>query len=219
MRLAFCEKTPGSWVWKRFREPKIAVPSALCRRERGSRRPPMGMWFGSGSSTHRAPVTSYGLVPPVSLSNPLPLGHPTTLADASAKLGTSIPMANTAEMPSSNVGSVWTEQLTGEQDTAVAVTYPSSGLIVQYQRPAPYSASAAPQLYQAMANEEPNSISVTSVNGIPAMAIKQNSDTTGTNLGSIEFVSGGTRIAVIGHYPQASLQAFGASVLAAAGAG
>lgn len=174
------------------------------------------VWFGFGSSIHRAPVASYSLIPPGSLAAPLPFGQRTTLAGASSMLGTNIVLPNTAQISTSALGGVWIQLLAGGQDVTAAVTFPSAGLIVQYQRPAPYSSSAALQLYQAMANEEPNSISVTDVNGVPALAIKQNSDTTGANLGSVDFVSGDTRIAVIGHYDESSLRSFAASVLAVA---
>lgn len=176
----------------------------------------IAVWFGLGGSSHHSKPVSLAAVPPISMDAPLPFGQRTTLAHASSLLGTNIALPNTPEIAASTIGSVWTQQLPGEQDTAVGLTFPGVGLIIQYQRPAPYPSSQAPLLYQAMASEEPSSISVTSLAGVPALAIKQNSDSTGANFGSIEFVTGDTRIVVIGHYSEAALEAFAGPVLSAA---
>jgi hypothetical protein len=54
------------------------------------------------------------------------------------------------------------------------------------------------------------------LDGVPALATKEDSDQTGQNFGAIEFVVNGTRIAVLGHYDQAALETFATPLLAAA---
>jgi hypothetical protein len=71
-------------------------------------------------------------------------------------------------------------------------------------------------MYQAEASQEPSVESAITLNGVPALATKQDSDQTGQNFGAIEFVVNGTRIAVLGHYDQAALESFAAPLLASA---
>ena len=47
-------------------------------------------------------------------------------------------------------------------------------------------------MYAAEAAQFPDSMSVTDVNGVPALATRQDSDQYGTDFGAIEFVVGGT---------------------------
>jgi hypothetical protein len=118
-------------------------------------------------------------------------------------------------MSVSSIGSVWVRQDNGGQSTSVAITFPSTGLIVQYSRPAAGSQAAAAS-YQSQASAFPNSMSVTDVDGVPALATKEDSDEIGTNFGAVDFVAGDTEIGVLGHYDLATLRTLAASVLAAA---
>lgn len=177
------------------------------------------VWFGFANAGTARPARM-SLVPPVSLQAPLPLGHLSTLADAASKLGTAIPLPSAtsgsgAQVSASSVGSVWVQQDDGGADTNVAVTFPSAGLIVQYERPVPYPQAPA-AMYQAEAKQFPNLMSVTDLNGVPALVTTQNSDQTGANFGAIEFVVSGTRVAVLGRYDTATLRTFAAPLLAAA---
>lgn len=149
------------------------------------------------------------------MTSPLPFGQKTTLTDADTKLGTTIALPNTSQMSSSNVGAVWVRQDGGGQSTSVAVTLPSAGLILQFNRPVSYPQPPA-EMYQTEASQEPNMESAIDLNGVPALATKQDSDQTGQNFGAIEFVVNGTRIAVLGHYDLATLETFATPLLAAA---
>ncbi|HEX4325044.1 MAG TPA: hypothetical protein VHZ77_10490 [Gaiellaceae bacterium] len=173
------------------------------------------VWFGFSTSSHRLGFSRRSLVPPITMANPLAFGQKTRLPDADTKLGATIALPNSPQMSTSDVGSVWVRQDGGGQSTSVAVTLPAAGLILQFVRPAPYPQPPA-QMYQTEASQEPDSMSVIDLNGVPALATKQDSDQTGQNFGAIEFVVNGTRIAVLGHYDLATLRAFATPVLAAA---
>jgi hypothetical protein len=174
----------------------------------------VAVWFGVGTSSHRLGFSRRSLVPPITMANPLAFGQKTTLADADTKLGTTIALPNAPQMSASDVGSVWVRQDGGGQSTSVAVTLPSAGLILQFVRPVPYPQPPA-QMYQTEASQEPDSMSAIDLNGVPALATKQDSDQTGQNFGAIEFVVNGTRIAVLGHYDLATLRTFAMPLLAA----
>ena len=149
-----------------------------------------------------------------------PLGSAATqvsLADAAGKLGGSVVLPSSSLVSPSDLGSVWVQQDGGAGgDTNVAVTFPSAGLIVQYERPVPYPEPPA-AMYAAEAAQFPDSMSVTDVNGVPALATRQDSDQYGTNFGAIEFVVGGTRIAVLGHDDEATLKSVALSIINRAG--
>jgi hypothetical protein len=175
------------------------------------------VWFGLGAngSAHRLSFRERSLVPPMTMANPLAFGKETTLADADTKLGASVTLPSASTMSASAVGSVWVRQDGGGQGTSVAVTLPAVGLILQFIRPVPYPESPA-EMYQTEANQQPNSETVIDLGGVPALATRQDSDQTGQNFGSVEFVVKGTRIAVLGHYDVATLRAYATTLLAAA---
>ena len=149
------------------------------------------------------------------MANPLAFGQKTTLASADAKLGTTIALPTTPQLSASDVGSVWVRQDGAGQSTSVAVTLPTAGLFLQFIRPVPYPEPPA-EMYQTEASQEPDSMSAIDLNGVPALATKQDSDQTGQNFGAIEFVVNDTRIAVLGHYDVATLRTFAIPLLAAA---
>ncbi len=68
-------------------------------------------------------------------------------------------------------------------------------------------------MYQTEASQSPDSMSAIDLNGVPALATQQNSDQLGTNFGSVEFVKGGTRIAVLGHYDEGILESIAQSIV------
>ena len=170
------------------------------------------LWFGLEAS-HHAKFCSRRYAP-LSLAGPLPRGQKTTLADAEAKLGASIVLPNTPGMAASDVGAVWVRQ-DGGLGTGVAITLPRAGLILQLGRPYGYNQPPA-QMYRTFAAQEPDLYSVIDLDGVPAMAVRQNADQTCQNFGAIEFAVRGTRIAVLGHYDEATLRTYASSLLAAA---
>jgi hypothetical protein len=94
--------------------------------------------------------------------------------------------------------------------TDVAVTFPSRRVIVEYERPAPSNGSAAH--FQAIA-EGFNHAKVVRLGGVPALVMKQNSDSDGHNFGSVIFNMVGTEIRVLGHYDEPTLEASALSIL------
>jgi hypothetical protein len=150
--------------------------------------------------------------PPPTVAQPLgPTGMRTSLADAAKTLGGPVVLPNSSLANSSNWGSVWERNVPGHEYN-VAVTFPSAGIILQYERPVPYPEPPA-EMYQTEAQQQPDSMSAIDLNGVPALATQQNSDQLGTNFGSIEFVKGGTRIAVLGHYDEATLEGIAQSIV------
>jgi hypothetical protein len=95
--------------------------------------------------------------------------------------------------------------------TNVAVTFPSRRVIVEYQRPAPSNGSAAH--FQAMARGIKDAQVLRLGGRVPALAIKQNSDMTRANFGTIIFNVGGSEVRVVGHYGQDTLQRVAQSIL------
>ncbi len=164
-------------------------------------------------STHllRLPFTPFPLI---SLAHPLPLGEQSTLAKASARLGTPINLPSAQGMTASDVGVTWV-RTDAPDETSVAITLPKAGLILQFDRPVPYPEPPA-QMYQTEASQDPDSESAIQLNGTPALATAQNSDQTGQNFGAIEFVANGTRIAVLGHYDLETLRTYASALLQAA---
>jgi hypothetical protein len=153
-----------------------------------------------------------GLQPPPTLAQPLgPAGTETSLGDATNTLGARLVLPNLPLVNSSNLGSVWTRTAPGgEKD--VAVTYPEAGIIIQYDRPVPYPEPPA-AMYQTEATQHPNSKDVVHLNAVSALATQQDSDQLGTGFGSVEFVMGGTRIAVLGHSDESTLENIAQSIV------
>jgi hypothetical protein len=150
--------------------------------------------------------------PPPTLARPLGLtGTKIPLSDAARTLGGPVVLPNSSLANSSNLGSVWERTVPGHEYD-LAITFPSAGIIVQYDRPVPYPEPPA-EMYQTEARQQPDSMSAIDLNGVPALATQQNSDQLGTNFGSIEFVKGGTRIAVLGHYDEATLESIAQSIV------
>jgi len=161
-------------------------------------------------------------VSPPTLAHPLPsFAKQTTLADAPTALGGPVVLPNSAVVGPSDAGPVWvaslTDQQTGESVTTVAVTFPSQGMVVEYTRPAPSDGTAAH--FEAMAQSMVSGSGVqvghviTLSGGVPALAVEQNADETGSNFGEIIFNVGGSEIRVMGHNDQATLQGVAQSIL------
>jgi hypothetical protein len=122
-------------------------------------------------------------------------------------------LPNSAPIAPSDAGRVWIVH-SGKRSagiTDVAVTFPSRRVIVEYERPAPSNGSAAH--FQAMARGI-NGAKVVRLGGrVPALSIKQNSDMTHSNFGTIIFNVGGIEVRVMAHYSRDTLQLMAQSIL------
>jgi hypothetical protein len=103
----------------------------------------------------------------------------------------------------------------------MAVTFPAQGMIVEYTRPAPSDGSAAHWQALTTSMPSPSGASEGQVislgGGVPALAVRQNSDDTGANFGVIAFNVNGTEVRVMGHNDEGTLQGLASSILAQAG--
>jgi hypothetical protein len=130
------------------------------------------------------------------------------LAQAAATLGVTLVLPRTAVVRPADVGPVWVAGKKPRERT-VAVTFPARGVIVEYTRPAPSNGSAA----HFRAVGEGIQGSEFTLNGVPALAVRQNSDMTGANFGLIAFNVGDSEIRVMGHEGEATLEASALSIL------
>ena len=139
------------------------------------------------------------------------------MAAASAAVGQQLPVSTVAAANPSTMGTVFEAQTSGDSgatDTNVAITYPSNSLVVEYETPVPYPDPAAN--YQAYVNQTPANLaglaSVGQVGTRPALILQENKDATGSNPASVEFVTNGLKIAVIGYQPATTLLTIAQSV-------
>jgi len=156
------------------------------------------------------------LAPLPTIDHPLAQGATQVpLSDAASTLGAPVVLPSTSLVKPSDAGPVWTASIhdsdTGESSGTVAVTFPTQSLIIKYTRPVPYSNPL--DNYQGFVKDSPGA-QVVYLNGVPALAIPQLPD--GSNFGSIEFVLGGTMIAVMGHQDESALQAVAQSLMSRA---
>jgi hypothetical protein len=169
----------------------------------------IGVFVFSGSPSPRPGSGEFQVVPLPTLAHPLgPGAKQTSLPAASRALGVHIVLPDSSIAAPSDAGAVWIGSMLDEK--RAAVTFPSAGLIVLYWRPSLYA--DAPALFAAVADGKPG-FHLVDLDGVAALGIDQNSDSTGTNFGSIEFDTGGTTIAVLGHYDQQTLRALAQSIL------
>jgi len=161
------------------------------------------------------------------VARPLPaFAKQATLAEAQTALGQPVVLPQTAAIGPSDAGPVWVASLTDQDSggtvTTVAVTFPTQGMVMEYTRPAPSDGSAAHFQGMAQGMVSPSGTPIAQVislsGGVPALAVQQNSDETGSNFGEIIFNVGGTEVRVMGHNDQATLQGAAESVLARASA-
>jgi hypothetical protein len=160
--------------------------------------------------------------PLFSVAQPLHGGKVVGLSQASADLGEAVPLPSTPLADASTVGQVSEARDNNDDGTSttyVAVSYPASDLVVEYQSPAPYADAAAN--YKAYVAETPSALaglaSVGEVDGNPALVIDQNKDATQDNPGSVEFLIGDIKVAVIGYQSSKALLAIAESIAARQG--
>ncbi len=152
-----------------------------------------------------------GLLPTV--AHPLSCAKQMTLARASASLGVQLVLPQTTLVRTSNLGRVWavvSHRAGRKTGATVAATFPAQGVIIEYERPAPSSGSAA--FFRRLAKGIPAS-KVVSLKGTPALVIRQNSDMNRNNFGSVIFRLGGSEVRVMAHRDQATLEALALSIL------
>ena len=147
-------------------------------------------------------------LPSPTIAHPLPSGKQVTLSEAAAVIGEPVVIPDTALTSAEEAGPVWA----WSHDTRgiVAVTYPSVGLIISYQRPLTYADPLAG--YTGVSKGIPSS-HVISLGGVPALAVPENTDETGHNFGVVAFEIKDLEIRVMGHYDEATLEAVAQSIV------
>jgi hypothetical protein len=171
----------------------------------------------SGRHIDRQVGASRGIGPRFSVSSPLLGGQVVSLATASADVGQQLPVPTIPTADPSTMGKVFAVQTSGDAgttDTNVAITYPTSSLVVEYETPVPYPDPAAN--YQAYVDQTPANLtglaSVGQVGPHPALIIQENKDSTGSNPASVEFVTSNLKVTVIGFQPATTLLAIAQSI-------
>jgi hypothetical protein len=96
---------------------------------------------------------------------------------------------------------------------SVAVTFPSQGFAVRYTRPVPYQDPLAN--YESYVQSTP-SAQVVYLDGVPTLT-DTSSRPDGSTWNSVEFVSHGTMIALMGTADQSTLQDAARSILSQMG--
>lgn len=159
------------------------------------------------------------VVPPTVAHPIAPFAKQIVLGQASARLGATVTLPDSAFVKPSDAGTAWASTLSdpdsGKTDTTVAITFPARSLIIRYHR----SDSAATTLasYEGYARQHPDAAHMIDLQGLPALVIKQNTDDLGSNFGVVAFDLRGTEIAVMGHYDESTLRDVARSILARAG--
>lgn len=148
--------------------------------------------------------------PGPTVAQPLANAKQTTMAAAESALGVSVPLPNTSLVSPAEAGAVW--EGTTDGGTTMAITFPSQGIVVGYNRPSALTDPA--QAYQQDAVQIPSAKFVELNGATPALVIAQNSDDTGANFGVVAFVVNGTEVRVMGHTDEAALEAIAQSLLA-----
>jgi hypothetical protein len=151
--------------------------------------------------------------PPTTLARPLgAAGVQVSLAQATTMFGSPLALPNTPVVRPSEMGPVWAFSVTG--GTTVAVTFPSKGVWVSYDRAAP--GDPASQIdpathYKDMATAFAGSQLVRLNRTTPAIYVPAN-DGSGTN--AVDFEANGAEIEVYGNNDEATLAAIAESILA-----
>jgi hypothetical protein len=138
-------------------------------------------------------------------------GAQVSLARATAIFGSPIALPATAAVQPSDLGPVWASSVAG--GTTVAVTFPSKGVWVSYDRAAP--GDPASQVdpathYKDMAAAFAGSELVQLSGATPAIYMPAN-DGSGTN--AVDFEANGAEIHVRGNNDEATLKAIAESIL------
>jgi len=146
--------------------------------------------------------------PPITLAKPLPSGaEQVSLSGAASALGQPVVLPSSGQVTPSNVGAVWLNEFDPTTMT-VAVTFPTSGLVVTYSRPALADPLAN---YQGQVGQTPGSQVIYLKGQVPALAIAP----TDGGWGVVAFVAAGSNIVVKGpNIDVSTLQDVAESILA-----
>jgi hypothetical protein len=140
-----------------------------------------------------------------------------TLAQATASLGVPLALPTTTLVGPSDLGPVWgsVEDRKGRKNGVVAVTFPAQGVIVEYNRPVPFSGQALTHFRRMAQGMRADGlpVKVVDLKGTPAFVIRQDSDQTGHNFGVVIFKLHGIEVSVMGHNDQSTLEALALSIL------
>jgi hypothetical protein len=149
------------------------------------------------------------------VDRPLPAGsHQVSLPQAANVLGASLTLPNSARVSSADAGAVWSSRAAHSPvGGSVAVTFPSQGFAVRYTRPVPYQDPLAN--YESYVQSTP-SAQVVYLDGVPTLT-DTSSRPDGSTWNSVEFVSHGTMIALMGTADQSTLQDAARSILSQMG--
>lgn len=142
-----------------------------------------------------------------------PSAKQVSLADATSALGAPVILPHSALAPQKDVGATWMNSLsnssTGESSVSVAVTFPADQLDIRYVRPA-YSDPLAN--YESFVKAYPTGDQVISLHGQPALT-QTSTHSNGTPWSSVEFVSRGTIISVMGYANVSKLEGIANAIL------
>lgn len=168
---------------------------------------------GTGIGALLGPAGNYSTIDLPTLAHPLASGQQTTLADASAAWGSPLSLPDTAFVQPSDAGTVWMRNV-GSKTVAVAVTFPSQGLMVMYLRPWPFPVfrNNPEGVYQQLV-EQTSGSEIADLTGTPAFVVSQNSGPTGQNPGLVFFKLKDGDAVVMGNADNAVLEAAAQSIL------
>ncbi len=204
----------------------VRVDSILARRPRLSRRLVLAVAvvgvvavaaaasltgvFVLGGQDKRSGVGMLRDLPGPTVQRPL-IGKPVSLANGTAAIGPALVLPETSLVGPSDAGPVWMSNVDPQTAVTVAVTFPRQGMFIDYSWPAPYADPAAG--YRSLVQDNRPNFHLIDLEGLPALAIDQNSDDTGQNFGVVAFTVGSTEIRVFGHNDQTTLASVATSIL------
>lgn len=154
--------------------------------------------------------------PPFSLERPGgPFARRVFLSFAEARFPTTIVLPDVADANRGNIGAVWADVMRRASVRrgvhGVTVVFPRAGVAVQYTAPVAYPDPDSN--YRGYVSEgRPGDADVIDLHGTPALLIHWPGNEAAGDLGSVEFVSGGVVIAVIGRQRDAALRSIAASI-------
>jgi len=180
-----------------------------------------GVFLVGGTTSHSTksshPRSNSGVTGPPGPTGGFSVAHPiygkqVSLAQAAAAIGQPVVLPGTASIRPEDAGPVlaWSRGMRG----IVAVTYPAEGLVVEYERPAPWADWSAG--LTAYSHNFPHG-RLTSLRGTPALVIPRkddNIDWVGHKFGWVTFKINGLMVSVIGHYGEAVLESIAKSIIA-----
>lgn len=158
---------------------------------------------------------------PFRTGQPFSLKHPAgmfarrvSFSFAEARFPAGIVLPNLAAANRGSVGTVWADVRRsaggGRVAHGVTIVFPRAGVAVEYTTPVAYPDPESN--YRGYVSEgNPGEAAVIDLNGTPALLIHHRDDAT-RDPGSVEFVSDGVVIAVIGWRPDAVLRAVATSI-------